>query len=628
MARRLAAIMAGDVVGYSRLMADDEAGTYDSLRAGVDEVVVPSVTTRGGRVFKTTGDGFLAVFDSAGEALDAAVAIQDGFAGRPLQLRIGLNLGDVIQDQGDVFGDGVNVAARLEAMAEPGGVCASVAVVRAIGRRSDLHFTPLGRRRGKNLPDPIEVHALRRGPAGQTWLPRGWALAAAASLALAVGGGAVWQWGEPLTHGLAQHLSGVLGIVAANADTRPTVAVLPFDNLSGDPAQGYFSDGLSEDIITGLARNRELMVIARNSTFAFKDRPTDIREVGTKLGARYVVEGSTRRAGDQLRVVAQLIDAETGVHLWSQSYDRRVADVFAVQTDVTRQIVAALGLLRARLGIVVGGRAADRVAAGLRSGAAGPRALPARQGGSGGDGGGARPVRPGGGARPGLCRGPCPAGPDGHRRAHERGRPRRGRRRSRGRAGPGARGGPAGAGPGLGYQVLSYGLAENGDYQGGLQAAQRAVELNASDPDSLMALAKAQVRFGSYDEAVTNAALGAPAAPDGARLLSLRPRPGTLRRRAGGEAQQVMAECLLDTPREANCLRIEAVYLVRLDRVDEARAVMARLIAIDPAFSVAVERRLRRFGDSPLMQLYLTDLASAGAPPGMGQAAITRPGTA
>ena len=143
MARRLAAIMAGDVVGYSRLMADDEAGTYGSLRAGVDEVVVPSVTTRGGRVFKTTGDGFLAVFDSAGAALDAAVAIQDGFAGRPLQLRIGLNLGDVIQDQGDVFGDGVNVAARLEAMAEPGGICASVAVVRAIGRRSDLHFTPL-----------------------------------------------------------------------------------------------------------------------------------------------------------------------------------------------------------------------------------------------------------------------------------------------------------------------------------------------------------------------------------------------------------------------------------------------------------------------------------------------------
>ena len=379
MARRLAAIMAGDVVGYSRLMADDEAGTYDSLRAGVDEVVVPSVEAHGGRVFKTTGDGFLAVFGSAGEALDAAVAIQDGFAGRPLQLRIGLNLGDVIQEQGDVFGDGVNVASRLEAMAEPGGVCASAAVVRAIGKRTDLHFAPLGHRRGKNLPDPIEVHALRRGPAGRAWLPRGGAMAAAAC----------WRWRSAVPRrGMGRAARGRRWRSTCRAcwvssrptrTRRPAVAVLPFDNLSGDPAQGYFSDGLSEDIITGLARNRELLVIARNSTFAFKDRPTDIREVGAKLGARYVVEGSTRRAGDQLRVVAQLIDAETGVHLWSQSYDRQVADVFAVQTDVTRQIVAALvSYVRDSESAAAAGRPTE-FAAGLRAGAAGPRALPARQ---------------------------------------------------------------------------------------------------------------------------------------------------------------------------------------------------------------------------------------------------------
>ena len=573
MARRLAAIMAGDVVGYSRLMADDEAGTYDSVRAGVDEVVLPSVAERGGRVFKTTGDGFLAVFDSAGEALDAAVAIQDGFAGRPLQLRIGLNLGDVIQDQGDVFGDGVNVAARLEAMAEPGGVYASVAMVRAIGRRSDLHFAPLGRRRGKNLPDTIEVHALRRGPAGRTWLPHGRAMAAAA-LALAVGGGAAWQWGQPLAHGLVQQLAGVLGIVAANADTRPTVAVLPFDNLSGDPAQGYFSDGLSEDIITGLARNRELLVIARNSTFAFKDRPTDIRVVGTKLGARYVVEGSTRRVGDQLRVVAQLIDAETGVHLWSQSYDRRVADVFAVQTDVTRQIVAALGSyvrdsesssaagrpteslqaydlvlqgreryqrdktdpaamaaardLFARAVALDPGYAAAHAQLGLMDIVEHMNAVASEA--SGGDlAGGLAQAREAVRLEPDLA---------------------------------------------LGYQVLSYGLAENGDYQGGLQAAQRAVELNASDPDSLMALAKAQVRFGLYAEAVDNAALARrlhPMAPGYYPYVH-----GQALYAAGreDEAQQVMEECLLDTPREANCLRIEAVALVRLDRPDEALSLI------------------------------------------------------
>ena len=628
MERRLAAIMAGDVVGYSRLMADDEAGTYDRLRAGVDEVVVPSVEAHGGRVFKTTGDGFLAVFGSAGEALDAAVAIQDGFAGRPLQLRIGLNLGDVIQEGGDVFGDGVNVAARLEAMAEPGGVYASVAVVRSIGKRPDLHFARLGHRRGKNLPDPIEVHALRRGPAGRAWLGRGRAMAAAAAVALVVAGAAAWRWGEPLVDAVAQHLPMLERAIAANADNRPSVAVLPFDNLSGDPGQGYFSDGLSEDIITELARNRELMVIARNSTFAFKDRPTDIREVGAKLGARYVVEGSTRRAGDQLRVVAQLIDASTGVHLWSQSYDRRVEDVFAVQTDVTRQIVASLvSYVRDSESAAAAGRPTDSLQAyelvlqgraRYQRDKTDPAAV--------------------GEARLLFAR--AVALDPGYAAAHAQlglmdiVEHMNGVAREEG-------GGDLAAGLAqareairlesdlaLAYQVLSYGLAESGDYQGGLQAAERAVELNPSDPDSLMALAKAQVRFGSYDEAVANAALARrlhPMAPGYYPYVH-----GQALYAAGREeeAQEVMAECLLDAPREANCLRIEAVALVRLDRVADAREVMGRLTELDPGFSVAVERRLRRFGDSPLMERYLADLAAAGAPRGLDQVAIPRAGAA
>lgn len=626
MARRLAAIMAGDVVGYSRLMAADEAGTYDSLRAGVGEVVLPSVEGHAGRVFKTTGDGFLAVFGSAGEALDAAVAIQDGFAGRPLQLRIGLNLGDVIQDRGDVFGDGVNVASRLESMAEPGGICASAAVVRAIGRRPDLHFVRLGQRRGKNLPDPIEVHALRRGPAGRAW--RGRALAAAAAVALLVGGGAAWHWGEPALAELTQRLPALLGVVAANADTRPTVAVLPFDNLSGDPAQGYFSDGLSEDIITGLARNRELLVIARNSTFAFKDRPTDIRDVGKRLGARYVVEGSTRRAGDQLRVVAQLIDAETGVHLWSQSYDRRIEDVFAVQTDVTRQIVAALAsYVRDSESAAAAGRPTDSLQAyelvlqgraryqrdkADPAAMAQARELFAR----------AVELDPSyatahaqlglidivehmSGIANGSGAGDLPAGLAQAREAI--------------RLEPDLA---------LAYQVLSYGLAESGDYQGGLQAAERAAELNPSDPDSLMALAKAQVRFGSYDEAVANAALARRLHPMAPGYYPYVHSQALYAAGQAGEAEEVAAECLLDAPREANCLRIEAVSLVRLDRVPEARTVMTRLAAQDPSFSLAAERRLRRFGDSPLMQRYLDDLAAAGAPAGLDQVAIPTPGAA
>ncbi len=342
MERRLAVILAGDVVGYSRLMAEDETGTYDSLRAGVGEVVMPCVERHAGRVFKTTGDGFLAIFASAGEALSAAAAIQDGFAGRPLQLRLGLNLGDVIQDDGDVFGDGVNVAARLEAMAEPGTIYASAAVVRGAAKRPDLRFVPLGRRRGKNLPDPIDVYVIERAGDRRRWPTRRLgAIAAAAAVAVTVGL-AGWRYAEPISATLQGWLPGSRAAVAEAVNNRPAVAVLPLDNLSGDPTQDWFSDGLTEDIITELARNPELMVIARNSTFAFKDQPTDIREVGQMLGARYVVEGSTRRAGDQLRVVAQLIDARSGAHLWSRSYDRRVEDVFAVQTDLTRQIVASL----------------------------------------------------------------------------------------------------------------------------------------------------------------------------------------------------------------------------------------------------------------------------------------------
>ena len=623
MERRLAAIMAGDVVGYSRLMADDEAGTYDRLRAGVDEVVVPSVEAHGGRVFKTTGDGFLAVFGSAGEALDAAVAIQDGFAGRPLQLRIGLNLGDVIQEGGDVFGDGVNVAARLEAMAEPGGVYASVAVVRSIGKRPDLHFARLGHRRGKNLPDPIEVHALRRGPAGRAWLGRGRAMAAAAALALVIVGAAAWRWGAPLVDAVAQHLPMLERAIAANADNRPSVAVLPFDNLSGDPGQGYFSDGLSEDIITELARNRELMVIARNSTFAFKDRPTDIREVGAKLGARYVVEGSTRRAGDQLRVVAQLIDASTGSSLVAELRPAGRGRVRgADRRDPPDRGVP--GLLCARFGIGGGGRAADRFLQAYELVLQG-RARYQRD-----------KADPAAAEEARLLFARAVALDPGYAAAHAQlglmdiVEYMNGVAREEG-------GGDLAAGLAqareairlesdlaLAYQVLSYGLAESGDYQGGLQAAERAVELNPSDPDSLMALAKAQVRFGSYDEAVANAALARrlhPMAPSYYPYVH-----GQALYAAGREeeAQEVMAECLLDTPREANCLRIEAVALVRLDRVADAREVMARLTELDPGFSVAVERRLRRFGVSLLMERYLADLAAAGAPRGLDQVAMPR----
>jgi adenylate cyclase len=623
MERRLAVIMAGDVVGYSRLMAADETGTYDQLRAALDEAVQPAVDRHGGRVFKTTGDGFLAIFASAADALSAAAAIQDAFAGRPLRLRLGLNLGDVIQEDGDVFGDGVNVAARLETMAEPGGICASAAVVRGAGRLPGLRFVRLGLRRGKNLPEPIEVYAVERGAARRR-VPLRRVGAVAASLAVLAVAAATWRYGEPINALVADWLPATGAAVAEDFGNRPAVAVLPFDDLSGDSAQDWFSDGLTEDIITELARNPELMVIARNSTFAFKDRPTDVREIGARLGARYVVEGSSRRAGDQLRVVAQLIDASTGAHLWSRSYDRRIEDVFAVQTDVTREIVASLvsyvqqsesaaaaqrptESLQA-YELVLQGRqrlqdkGTDSAAAheaqalfgravALDPGYAAARAnlglalIVEHLGEAGGD-------RPGTELEEGLVQ------------AREAVR--------------------LASDLPLAYQVLSYGLSASGDYAGGMRAAERAVELNPSDPDSLMALAKAQVRFGAYEDAVRNAALARrlhPMAPAyypyvHAQALYAAARPD--------EAQSVLDDCLLAAPNEPNCLRIAAATLASLDRAEEAKAAMQRLLAADQAFSLAAERRLRRFGDSPVMQRYLADLTLAGAPPGTGQAALRR----
>jgi adenylate cyclase len=615
MERRLAAIMAGDVVGYSRLMAEDEAGTFDRLRAGVGEVVVPSVERHGGRVFKTTGDGFLAIFASAGEALDAAIEIQDGFAARDLRLRIGLNLGDVIEADGDVFGDGVNIAARLEAMAEPGGIYASAAVARGISRRPDLRFARLGQRRGKNLPDPIEVYAVRRGEARRRIRPP--ALAAASVAAILAAGAVLWSHGDTVIGRIAERQPGTRQAIA---DTRPAVAVLPFDNMSDDPAQGYFSDGLTEDIISELARHHEILVIARNSTFAFKGRPTDVREVGAELGAGYVVEGSTRRAGDQLRVVAQLIDAGTGAHLWSRSYDRRVEDVFAVQTDLTAQIVASLvSYVRESETEAVAERPTDSL-----------RAYDLVLQGRERYQQGKLQARPLLEARALFARAveldPDYAAAHAHlgltyivdhinrltgeanRRDLEEGLAQV---RAAIRLEPDLA---------LTYQVLSYGLAESGDDEGGMLAAQRAVELNPSDPDSLMSLAKAQVRFGAYAGAVENAQRARRLHPMAPAYYPYVHGQALYAADRLAEAEEVLAECLLHAPEERNCLRMAAAVQARLGRAEAAQAAMDRLLGLDPGFSLALERRTARFGASPLMERYLADLGAAGAPVGAGQA--------
>jgi TolB-like protein/Flp pilus assembly protein TadD len=305
--RRLAAIVAADVVGYSRLMGADEEGTLERLTAHRCDLVDPSIAEHHGRIVKTTGDGLLAEFASAVDAVRCAVAIQDGMAERNdlvseqqrIVFRIGIHVGDVIIEGDDIFGDGVNIAARLEGAADPGGVLVSRAVHDQVRDRLELTFDDLGQRELKNIARPVRVYRLAAVGESQP----------APTLAL---------------------------------PAKPSLAVLPFSNMSGDAEQEYFADGMAEDIITGLSRLTWVFVIARNSTFTYKGRSVDVREVGRELGVRYVLEGSVRTGGNRIRVTAQLVEAETGNHLWADRYDRALEDVFAVQDEITENVIGCI----------------------------------------------------------------------------------------------------------------------------------------------------------------------------------------------------------------------------------------------------------------------------------------------
>ncbi|MDA9425141.1 MULTISPECIES: adenylate/guanylate cyclase domain-containing protein [Bradyrhizobium] len=314
--RRLAAVLAADMVGFSRLMEVDEAGTLARLKTHRVELIDPAIAKNRGRIIKTTGDGMLVEFYSVVDAVLCAAEVQRRMARRNadvppprwIQFRIGINLGDIILDQNDIFGDGVNVAARLEALAEPGGVCVSGAVRDQVGDRLDgVQFDDLGEQSVKNIARPIRVFRIRlaEGPAS---LPDG------ANTA-------------PTPPGVSK---------------KPSIAVLPFANMSGDPEQEFFADGLTEDIITELSRFHDLLVISRNSTFVYKGKAVKVQDVGREFGVDYVIEGSVRKAGGRVRVTVQLIDAETDRHIWAERYDRELQDIFAIQDEMTRAIVATL----------------------------------------------------------------------------------------------------------------------------------------------------------------------------------------------------------------------------------------------------------------------------------------------
>ena len=318
--RRLAAVLAADMVGFSRLMEADEAGTLARLKTHRLELIDPAIAKNRGRIIKTTGDGMLVEFHSVIDAVLCAAEVQRRMARRNadvsparwIQFRIGINLGDVIVEEDDIFGDGVNVAARLQGLAEPGGICVSRAVRDQIGHRLEaIAFEDLGEQSVKNIARAIRVFRLR--------------------LDLETGA-------EPIS---AEPQGGKPAALVATA-RKPSIAVLPLANMSGDPEQEFFADGLTEDIITELSRFRELLVISRNSAFVYKGKAVNVQEVGRELAVDYVLEGSVRKAGDRVRVTVQLIDAATDRHVWAERYDRKLEDIFAIQDDVTRAIVATL----------------------------------------------------------------------------------------------------------------------------------------------------------------------------------------------------------------------------------------------------------------------------------------------
>ena len=312
--RRLAAILAADVAGYSRLMGADEVGTLAALKSIRREIVDPFIASHKGRIVKTTGDGMLVEFASAVDAVTCAMVVQDkitektGTADPKITFRIGINIGDIIIDDGDIFGDGVNVAARVENECEPGGVCLSGSAFEQVRGKTSFAFDDLGERTLKNIDRPVRLYAARR--AGEK--------AAAAPYS---------ETRKPLS-----------------LPDKPSIAVLPFQNMSGDPEQEYFADGMAEEIITALSRNKQLFVIARNSSFTFKGRAVDIKQVARELGVRYVLEGSVRKSGNRVRITGQLIDATSGAHLWADKFDGAIEDVFDLQDQVSTSVVGAIGL--------------------------------------------------------------------------------------------------------------------------------------------------------------------------------------------------------------------------------------------------------------------------------------------
>ncbi len=367
--RRLAAILAADVVGYSRLMGADEEGTLARLNLHRRQLVDPKIREHRGRTVKTTGDGMLVEFASVVDAVRCGAEVQramverdtDLAEDRRIRFRIGVNLGDIIVEDDDIFGDGVNVAARLEALAEPGGICISGTVRDHVGDRLAYAFEDMGEQSVKNIARPVRAYAMsaaavaatplvavqaQPGPAGRKMTPGRAVIAASIVAAIVIGLGAWWAWpnaASPPVPASTQGPPAAAGTAPKSAP-RLSIVVLPFTNLSNDPEQEYFVDGITDDLTTDLSRISGSFVIARNTAFTYKGKPADAKQIGRDLGIRYVLEGSVRRAGDQVQVNVQLIDAESGGHLWADRFDTDRANLAKAQNEITARLARSLNL--------------------------------------------------------------------------------------------------------------------------------------------------------------------------------------------------------------------------------------------------------------------------------------------
>ena len=350
--RKLSAVLSADVKGYSRLMGRDEAGTVDRLKE-YRTLMTEVIQQYRGRVVDSPGDNILAEFASVVDATESAVKIQQELKNRNAELpidsrmefRIGINLGDVIEDGDRIYGDGVNIAARMESLAEAGAICISGTSYDQIKNKLNLGYKNLGENRVKNIAEPVRVYRVLMDPgfAGTVIDARRkhkkWMALAVVILIIAIGGLLNWYF---FLHKSAQRQPALLEKMALPLSDKPSIAVLPFDNLSGNPEQEYFSDGLTEEIITALSKTPKVFVIARHSAFIYKGKSVKVQKVGRELGVRYVLEGSVRKAGDKVRITAQLIDATTGKHLWAERYDRNLRDIFAIQDEITLAIIKAM----------------------------------------------------------------------------------------------------------------------------------------------------------------------------------------------------------------------------------------------------------------------------------------------